>query len=140
MLNVNLDDIDQETYTKIFLKSADIALSDINIATYSKQWWKNRRKKDEGGLRLTDEGLKFVEETLNLKIYTVPFPPDLDLKPQVLLFLDKFINCPYHLSEDQIIVLSEKKCVELHLFSGDVRKYGLTKAMRRELPKAGKTF
>jgi hypothetical protein len=30
-----------------------------------------------------------------------------------------------------ISVTNEKKAMELHLFSGDIRKYGLTKAMKR---------
>lgn len=125
----------QPTYTKIFLNSANIAITEANLKLYARQWWMNRRAKDEGGLRLTDEGLKFVKETLNLNVHTVPFPPDLDMKPQVLLFLDKFIDCPYHLNEEEIVVLSERKAFELHLFAGDVRKYGLVKAMRREHPK-----
>ena len=30
------------------------------------------------------------------------------------------------------MVTDEKKAVELHLFSGDVKKYGLTKALKRQ--------
>ena len=85
-----------------------------------------------GGLRLTDAGLKFVTTAIDLAAYEVPFPIDLDLKPEVLLYLDKFIDCPYHLTDKAITVLSERKAFELHLFAGDVRKYGLIKAMRRE--------
>lgn len=114
------------------MKQTDMALTEANIKTNLKKWWVNNRIKDEGGLRLTDEGLKFIRETLDLKVYEVPFPETLDLKPQVIIFLDKFIDCPYYLSEISITVLSEKKCFELHLFSGDVQKYGLTKAMTRK--------
>ncbi len=130
----------QDTYTKIFLKSANIAVTEENIKLHQRKWWMNIRAKDEGGLRLTDNGLEFVKTVLDLKVHEVPFPPDLDMKPQVLLFLDKFIDCPYHLTEDAITVLSERKSFELHLFAGDVRKYGLIKAMRREIPKDHKTF
>ena len=31
-----------------------------------------------------------------------------------------------------IIVTDEKKAMELHLFSGDLRKYGLAKALKRQ--------
>ena len=127
--------MNQNTYTKIFLKSANIALTEENIKLHQRKWWINIRAKDVGGLRLTDEGLNFLTTTLELKVHSIPFPPDLDMKPQVLLFLDKFIDCPYHLTETEIIVLSERKSFELHLFAGDVRKYGLIKAMRREIPK-----
>lgn len=132
--------MNQDTYTKIFLKQADMALTDENIKTYQRKWWRNIRAKDEGGLRLTDDGLEFVQKVLELKIYEIPFPPDLDMKPQVLLFLDKFIDCPYHLTENFITVLAERKSFELHLFAGDVRKYGLIKAMSREHSKDFKSY
>jgi hypothetical protein len=53
------------------------------------------------------------------------------LTTQVIIFLDQFIDCPYYLTNRSIIVTNEKKAVELTLFSGDLRKYGLTKAMTR---------
>jgi len=53
------------------------------------------------------------------------------LTTQVIIFLDKFIDCPYYLTQKAIHVLGEKKAVELTLFSGDIRKYGLNKAMTR---------
>lgn len=95
-------------------------------------WWKNTRTKQEGGLRLSDEGLEFVQSTLELQVYEVLFPVGFDLKPQVILFLDKYIDCPYYLTEESITVLSERKCIELNLFAGDVQKYGLIKAMKRK--------
>jgi hypothetical protein len=124
--------VNQETYTKIFMKQAEMALTEANIETCSKKWWKNTRTKSEGGLRLTDEGLNFLRENLNLQVYEVPFPIAFDLKPQVIIFLDRFIDCPYYLTEESITVLAERKAFELHLFSGDVQKYGLTKAMSRK--------
>jgi hypothetical protein len=45
--------------------------------------------------------------------------------------MDNFIDCPYYLGSKGIIVTNEKKAMELHLFSGDIRKYGLTKALGR---------
>lgn len=124
--------MNQETYTKIFLKAGNLALSDENVLLYSKRWFVNNRKKDEGGLRLTDEGFEFIKTSLELKVYEIPFPASLDLKPQVIIFLDRFIDCPYYLTPETITVLAERKAFELHLFSGDVRQYGLNKAMRRK--------
>ena len=119
-------------YTKIFLRHAGDAISEVTIKKL-RHIWQSNRTKDEGGLRLTDAGLEYVTKTLDLKVYTVPFPIDLDLKPQVLVFLDKFIDCPYHLTDKAITVLSERKGVELILFSGDVMRFGLTKAMKRKM-------
>jgi len=46
--------------------------------------------------------------------------------------MDQFIDCPYYFDRKGIIVTNEKKAMELHLFSGDVRKYGLIKAINRQ--------
>ena len=119
------------TYTKIFLQQANISVNDNTMKEYLPIWWKNSRVKTEGGLRLTEEGLKFVQEKLELQTYDVPFPLEFTITTQILIFLDKFIDCPYYLAADGLIVTNEKKAMELHLFSGDIRKYGLTKAMSR---------
>ena len=42
------------TYTKIFLKNADISINPNTLKEYLPMWWKNSRSKDVGGLRLTD--------------------------------------------------------------------------------------
>lgn len=121
------------TYTKIFLQQGNITVTDTTIREYMPIWWRNSRVKAEGGLRLTEEGLKFVQDRLQLQTYDVPFPQEFTITTQVLIFLDKFIDCPYYLAADGIIVTNEKKAMELHLFSGDIRKYGLIKAMSRPL-------
>jgi hypothetical protein len=122
----------KETYTKIFLKQADIAVTDANIKQYMPVWWQNTRAKLEGGLRLTNEGFDFIIEKLDLQTYEVPFPKDFKMTTQTVIFLDKFITCPYYLTNNSIIVTDEKKAMELHLFSGDLKKYGLTKAINRQ--------
>lgn len=122
----------KETYTKIFLKSADKAVNDVNFKDYYSRWWQNTRTKNDGGLRLTDEGFDFITEHVKLQTYDVPYPPDFEFTTQTYIFLDQFITCPYYLGRRCMYVTDEKKAIELHLFSGDIRKYGLTKAMNRQ--------
>ena len=122
----------KETYTKIFLKQSDIAISEATLKQYMPVWWQNTRDKAEGGLRLTSEGFEFITEKLDLTTYEVPFPKDFKLTTQTVIFLDKFIDCPYYLAPYSIFVTDEKKALELHLFSGDLRKYGLNKAIQRQ--------
>lgn len=121
----------KETYTKIFLKQADISIGENTLKEYMPTWWKNSRNKGSGGLRLTDDGLTFIKEKLELQTYDVPFPHDFNLTTQTIIFLDKYIDCPYYLADDGVIVTNEKKAMELMLFSGDIRKYGLNKALSR---------
>ena len=122
----------KEVYTKIFLKQSDKAITDATIAEYLPVWWQNTRSKDTGGLRLTNEGFRFITEELRLTTYDVPYPKDFELTTQTIIFLDKFIDCPYYMTNRGIVVTDEKKALELHLFSGDIRKYGLTKALKRQ--------
>ena len=122
----------KETYTKIFLKQANIAITDATLKEYMPLWWQNTRSKDTGGLRLTSAGFDFLIEKLDLRFYEVPYPKDKPFTTQTIIFLDKFITCPYFLSKTSIFVTDEKKSLELHLFAGDLRKYGLVKAMKRQ--------
>jgi len=122
----------KEIYTKIFLKQLDKSVNDVTLKEYIPVWWQNTRVKEQGGLRLTDEGIRVVIEDLQISTYDVPYPVDFSLTTQSILFLDKFIDCPYYMGSRGITVLDEKKALELHLFSGDIRKYGLTKAMNRQ--------
>jgi len=122
----------KETYTKIFLKQANLAITDATLKEYMPLWWQNTRSKDTGGLRLTSDGFDFLTEKLDLRFYEVPYPKDKPITTQTIIFLDKFITCPYFLSKTSIFVTDEKKSLELHLFAGDLRKYGLVKAMKRQ--------
>ena len=118
------------TLTKVFLKQLDKSTDETSVKQYMPIWWQNTRSKDKGGLRLTDEGYKILQD-IGLAVYDIPFPPDMPMTTQVLIFLDQFIDCPYYITNRSIIVTNEKKAVELTLFSGDLRKYGLIKAMKR---------
>jgi hypothetical protein len=119
-------------YTKIFLKQSDKSINEVSVKEHLSLWWQNTRSKEQGGLRLTDEGFRFIVEELNLQTYDIPYPQDFELTTNTIIWLDNFIDCPYFLSRKGIVVTNEKKAVELSLFSGDVRKYGLTKALNKQ--------
>ena len=121
----------KETYTKVFLKQLDKTVNDAAVAEYMPLWWQNTREKTTGGLRLTETGFDVIN-TIQLATYEIPYPADMPITTQIIIFLDKFIDCPYYITNRAIHVTSEKKAMELHLFSGDLRKYGLTKAMNRQ--------
>ena len=123
--------ISKKDYTKVFLEAAGTDI-DNKLEQCLKIWWWNLRDKDRGGLRLTEEAINFIKETAKIKIYEVPFPSNLTITPQILLWLDNFIECPYYITRKDITVLKEKSAFELYLFSGDVRKMGYAKAMAKQ--------
>jgi hypothetical protein len=123
--------ISKKEYTKIFLESAGAELTDKLLDAKNKSWWWNLRDKSLGGLRLTEDAIAFIEQEAKIKTYKVPFPDNLTITPQVLIWLDNFIESPYFITKRDITVLKEKSAFELYLFSGDVRKMGYGKAMAK---------
>lgn len=123
----------KETYTKKFLEANGQVVDQNLIETKKIEWWHNVRSKDSGGLRLTDEGIKFVTETIGLKSYSIKFPGQFTITPQILVWLDNFIESPYYITKKSITVLTERAAFELYLFSGDVQKMGYSKALARRM-------
>ncbi|MDA9938581.1 hypothetical protein N9C48_00555 [bacterium] len=121
----------KETYTKIFLKELGQSYNELSVKEHMPLWWHNTRNKEEGGLRLTETGMDLLTK-IDLATYDIPFPADMPFTTQVIIFLDKFIDCPYYIGHKGIQVTNQKKAVELTLFSGDMRKYGLSKALNRQ--------
>lgn len=124
--------ISKETYTKIFLQQKDRSIDAANVKLHLFKWWQSHRSKDMGGLRLSDEGFRFLREELDLQCYEIPFTEPIDLSPQTIIFFDRTMDSPYFLTNQNITVFSERKSFELMLFSDDIRKYGLVKAMNRK--------
>jgi hypothetical protein len=125
--------ISKDEYTRKFLIAADVTPTEDLIKTKLIEWWYNVRAKDSGGLRLTEQGIDFVKNDAKIKSYTVKFPGKFTITPQILVWLDKFIESPYYITKKDITVLGERAAFELYLFSGDVKKMGYNKALRQRL-------
>ena len=129
----------KDSYTQAFLKAAEEQnITDELIKKRKIDWWWNVRNKDSGGLRLTDFAIKYIEQKAELKTYKKKFPKDFSITPQVLLWLDNFIESPYYITKKSITVLKEKSAFELYLFSGDVQKMGYNKALAKRLNQESK--
>jgi hypothetical protein len=124
--------ISKETFTKIFLQQKDKSTDTANIKHHMYKWWQSHRSKDVGGLRLSDEGLDYLVNELELRSYEIPFTEPIDLSPQTIIFFDRTMDFPYYLTNQSITVFSERKSFELYMFSDDIRKYGLVKAMNNQ--------
>jgi hypothetical protein len=123
----------KDTYTKVFLKAAEEPCTENTLQNLRSEWWWNVRSKNDGGLRLTETAINFIKDKSKIKTYKIDFPKEFVISPQVLLWLDQFIESPYYIDKKSITVLKEKSAFELYLFSGDIRKMGYSKAMSKRL-------
>ncbi len=121
--------IERDVLTKIFLQQWGKSTDDANVKLFSHKWWQSNRVNKQTAFRLSEEGFNFLIEELDLKSYEIPFTEPIELSPQTIIFLEKYIDCPYFLTNQSITVFSEKKSFELYMFSDDIRKFGLIKAM-----------
>lgn len=123
----------KEELTKIFLQAGGDEVTDSKLNQFKIDVWSNVRQKNQGGMRLTDFGYKYLKEKAEIKSYEVPLPENLKLTPQVLIWLDNFIESPYYIDKKELVVFTEKSAFELYLFSGDVVKMGHAKAIAKRL-------
>lgn len=120
-------------YTEKFLLAANINPNEDLLEQKSIEWWHNIRSKDSGGYRLTEKGIDFIKDDAKLKTYTVKFPGKFTITPQILVWLDQFLDSPYYITKKDITVLTERSAFELYLFSGDVKKFGYNRALRQRM-------
>ena len=121
--------IGRDTLTKIFLAQWGKGTDDTNVKMYSRTWWQSTRVGKQNAFRLSEAGFEFLTTELDLKCYEIPFTEQIELSPQTIVFLERYVDCPYFLTSQSITVFSERKSFELMLFSDDIRRFGLIKAM-----------
>ena len=90
-------------------------------------WWKNSRSKGIRGLRLTDDGITSIKEKLELQTYDV-LPMIQINHPSDYIFRQVFGHSHYP-ADDGVIVTQRKESNGIDVISGDIRKYGLNKAL-----------
>ena len=116
--------ITRDALTKIFLQQWGKTTDDVNVKMFSRKWWQSTRVGKQSAFRLSDEGFEFLTTDLDLKCYDIPFTEPIELSPQTIIFLERYVDCPYYLTQESITVFSERKSFELMLFSDDIRKFG----------------
>jgi len=121
--------ISRTALTKIFLQQWGKSIDDANVQLFSRKWWQSTRVGKDSAFRLSDEGYEFLVKELDLREYEIPFTEPIELSPQTIIFLERYVDCPYYLTNMSITVFAERKSFELMLFSDDIRKFGLIKAM-----------
>lgn len=113
--------------TKEFLSGTGLPTDPKSLEKYLWAWWKNPRLQGERSLALTDQGYDVLNNTVGLKFYQIDIPNTCYISNQLIVWLDRFIDCPYYLTKKSIFVSREKVAVQLILFGGDLYKFGKAK-------------
>lgn len=108
--------------TKIVLETVGLPNDDERIRKTIPTWWFNTRRKDKGGLRLTEQGFEALQKA-DIKYYEVKFDEPLTLTNKLAIWIDQNIDCPYFLTAKKIYVFGERTAVQLVLFSGNIQKF-----------------
>ncbi len=105
-------------------KSSDDAYAKKMLPAF----WVNPRQKEKGGLRLTESGHEWMQAA-DIKCYKIDLPKEIDWTNRLIIQLDQFIDSPFYITKKAIFVYNEKMAVQLVLFSGNIQKYGIARAM-----------
>ena len=112
--------------TKYIAEQSGLPTDEKSIRKLIAQWWQNPRKKEKGGLRLTDEG--FARLTAHFTAHKVRFEDPVEYTNRLIIQLDNFIDCPWYITNKAVFVFNDKMAVQLVLFSGNIAKFSTAKA------------
>jgi hypothetical protein len=113
--------------TKEFLKGSGLPDDVKSLEKYLWSWWVNPRLNGDRSLGLTSQGYEVISKDVGLKFYQIDLPDNTEITNQLIIWLDKFIDCPWYMTKRSIFVSREKVAVQLVLFSGDLQKFGKAK-------------
>jgi hypothetical protein len=113
--------------TKEFLKGSGLPDDEKSLEKYLWSWWVNPRLNGDRSLGLTTQGYEVISKDVGLKFYQIDLPDNTEITNQLIIWLDKFIDCPWYMTKRSIFVSREKVAVQLVLFSGDLQKCGKAK-------------
>jgi hypothetical protein len=114
-------DFSEKIYSQLHVKPN-------TLAKFKNAFWSNPRDKEEGGWGITEYGHK-VLQSVNIKCYPIDLASDIVITNQVLIWMDRFLDGPWYWENKKTLhCYKEKTAFQLILFSGDLHKYGWSKA------------
>jgi hypothetical protein len=112
---------------EITKKLLPVDITEKDLIKHLTLWWRDPRDKDQGGLWLTAEGFNALTEA-NIKSYRVRFEEEIPPTNQLIILLNRYINCPFYVTQKEIYVFSENMAIQLVLFSGNIERFVRAKA------------
>ena len=118
--------------TKHILESMGLESSDARVRKTIPTWWFSTRQKDQGGLRLTEQGFEAFQKA-GIKEYRIKFEDTVYFTNQLIIWLDQLIDSPFYLRNKEIYVFNERIAVQLVLFSGNIGRFVEVKAKKLQI-------
>ena len=113
--------------TRVVLESQGLEPTDKRVRQTIPTWWVSSRKKNSGGLRLTEQGFDCLTKA-DIKSHRIKFEHPMTVNNQLLIYLDRFIECPWYANNREIFVFNDKMAVQLVLFEGNIEHFVRIKA------------
>lgn len=95
-------------------------------------WWTSWRNTEDRRFQLTERGYEYFTKVAGVKFYEIKIPSNLVITNKVIIDLDRYIDCPFYLTNKAIMVTGEKAALQLVLFDGDLTKFGQVKDKSRK--------
>lgn len=108
--------------TKIVLNFLELDNSEEKVKSTIPIWFVSSRNKARGGMQLTDQGFEALSKA-EIKFYEIRLEEPITYNNEMVIWLDRNINCPFYLLKNKIYVSSEKMAIQLVLFSGNIDKF-----------------
>lgn len=118
--------------TKYIAEQLSIPFDKKKFKILLHNWWQNPMIKPQGGLKLTSDGYKNIK-LAGLKEYKIRFEEPMHFQNKHIIWLDNFIDCPWYITNREMIVFGEKMAVQLVLFSGNVVRFTTAKSKNKYL-------
>lgn len=95
-------------------------------------WWTSWRNAEDSRFQLTEKGYEYFSKIADIKFYEITLPLGLVITNKMIIDLDRYIDCPFYLTNKAIMVTGEKAALQLVLFDGDLTRFGQVKDKSRK--------
>lgn len=112
-------------FQKLYLEDIGADENSYDIKTLHHKWFMNTRAKKYGGLRLTTEGVFFLEQVLKIPVFTFAYSEMPTINAYLIKF-DRVMIVPWALfgAFNGVVHVPESRVsAEVHLYDGDILRY-----------------
>ena len=116
--------------TKEILEEANFPTDTQTVLKYDHLLWHSFRT-DRISMRLSKPGLDFLIDKAGRRDFLIRFFDPIEVHPMTLIWFDRNIKTPFYIGRCDITVFDPRLATQLHLFSGDINRFCLSKVLSK---------